>query len=127
MSKITQMKKAEKAASQNHEPKKAIVGMKADAIEQIVKAGFFEGDTVTFRYGSTADPADACYVVLMARTPAIQLKPMDLIILEAIGRSNDWDGSQNKVVTFKVGPGFRIDWFRGRVQRRIDYLDVVRA
>ena len=128
MSKITQQKKAARAAaaaSGTQAPsKEAIVGMKASDIDALARQ-IKPGNHVTFRYDSTADPLDTRFLIFGEKDNILVFGRMDSITFQAIFESQDWDRSQNKIVKFTAGPKFTYDWFRSRVQLRIDYINVV--
>ncbi len=81
------------------------------------------GDKVTIRFKPEATD-DVVYVLAMRRASVLELKPGDVMLLEAVRMTDDWDHDSNRTMTLTAGPRWNSDFFVGRMRRAIESLEV---
>lgn len=100
-----------------------IMAMKREKIADQVST-IVPGSKVTVRFGRNAEPADLSYLMGMFHSGGITLAESQLMIFSAISGSRAWGSAQNRVVSFGVTSRFDQGWFKDRIMRRIDYINV---
>lgn len=81
------------------------------------------GDRITVRFTENASE-DLIYVVAMKNAGVLTIGNNDLLFLDAVRATNDWEGDNNRTQTFTVGPRWSKDFFEGRMRRAIESLEV---
>jgi hypothetical protein len=102
MSKITQRKKALRAAGKgivNPPVNAKMVTMKSEDI-RIAARGAPYAYSVTFRFGSNANPADVGRLMTMMSHEFITMDRKHQLIGHAVSESGRWENSDNRIFTF---------------------------
>lgn len=98
----------------------------SDQINFDVLEGVAEGDKLVVCFKPQAG-SDLTHVIAMTYTGVLTVSMGDLMFLDAVRRTNDWEGDDNRTQTLVVGPRWNRPFFEGRMGRVPESLQVERA
>jgi hypothetical protein len=81
------------------------------------------GDEIIVRFKPEGHE-DLQYVLMMINAGVLAFALGDLIFLEAVALSADWNGDRNRTQTFTPGPNWNREFFEGRMQHCLEWIEV---